>query len=83
MTLIITTYAIIYLVGFLLAFVLIGKCNHYGHSKDEIIQIEEAFAWAFLSWIFIFMLILALGLAQITESQIFKAFKAYFERGFK
>jgi len=82
MTLIVTTYATVYLVGFLLAFVLIGKCNRYG-SKNEIVRIEEAFAWAFLSWIFIFMLILALGLAQITESQIFKAFKAYFERGFK
>ena len=83
MTLIIITYAIVYLVGFILAFILIGKCNRYGNNKDEIIQIEEALAWSLLSWVFILMIVLALGLVQVTESRIFKAFKSYFERGLK
>ena len=72
------TYIIIYLIGCILSFTLISKSNQ-DSNEDKTIPTEGVLIWSLLSWIFVLMAVIALGLIQMTESQAFKELKAYFE----
>jgi len=83
MTLITLAYIMIYLIGCVLSFILIGKFNQDIDDESEKTQIGEAFIWSLLSWIFLLMVVMVLAVIRIVESRTVKEIKAYFEGKFK
>jgi len=78
MTLITVVCIVVYLMGCVLSLILIDKFNR-NINENERTQAGEGLVWSLLSWIFVFMIVLVATVIQITESQIFKKLKAYFE----
>ena len=74
------TYLILllYIVGHVLAFSLIGASNR---SEDpfHIIPVEEAFIWSLLSWILVILIVFIIITRYLSQLQTYKTFKDYYE----
>ena len=79
MTLITLAYIMIYVIGCVLSFMLIGIFNQDIDDENEKTQVGEAFIWSLLSWIFLLMVVMVLTVIQIIESRTVKKLKSYFE----
>ena len=67
-----------YIVGHILAFVIIGVSNH-SENPFHIISVEEAFIWSLLSWILVILILFTIIARHLSRLQVYKTFKNYYE----
>ena len=69
---------LLYIIGHILAFSLIGASNR---SEDpfHIIPVEEAFIWSLLSWVLVILILFTIVAKYLLRLQTYRTFKNYYE----